>query len=92
MLNKAVMDVGGYELPYIAMANNKIERKERAAKSALYLLGAFASPLLLLPLFNRVFLRKSGIIKKFWSKKAHIIRLSNDYLTGSSRHTEKGIK
>lgn len=92
IFNRCLMDIGGWEAPLFIMANNDTERKERASKSALYVLGTFASPLLLMPFLNKRYLCKNGIIEKFKDKGLDIIQLSNKHLTGTTEQFIDGIK
>lgn len=86
------MDIGGWEAPVCIMANNDTERKERVCKSTLYVLGTFASPLLLMPLLNKRYLYKTGIIKSIKDKSVDIIQLSNKHLTGTTEQFVDGVK
>lgn len=91
IFNRCLMDIGGWEAPVCIMANNDTERKERICKSTLYVLGTFASPLLLMPLLNKRFLYKNGIIKNLKDKSADIIQISNKHLAGSAEDFISGV-
>lgn len=92
LLNKAVFDVTCSDIPYVIMANNKEERRERINRSVLSFGLVFASPLLLLPLINRGAVKHiAGLTNKLMSKEHNIIKLSNKYLTDAEK-TEEGLK
>lgn len=92
IFNRCLMDIGGWEAPVCIMANNDTERRERICKSTLYVLGTFASPLLLMPLLNKRYLYKNGIIKNLKDKSVDIIQLSNEHLTGTTEQFINSIK
>lgn len=92
IFNRCLMDIGGWEAPVCIMANNDTERKERVCKSSLYVLGTFASPLLLMPLLNKRYLYKNRIVKNLKDKSVDIIQLSNKHLTGSTEQFINGVK
>lgn len=92
IFNRCLMDIGGWEAPVCIMANNDTERRERICKSTLYVLGTFASPLLLMPLLNKRYLYKNGIIKNLKDKSVDIIQLSNKHLAGSTEQFINGVK
>ena len=90
-LNKALFDLTSSDIPWVVMANNKEERRERINRSVLSIGMVFASPLLALPFVNRFAMRNiSKLTTKFWSKEYNAIRLSNEYLK-SAEETKKGL-
>ena len=91
-LNKALFDLTSSDIPWVVMANNKEERRERINRSVLSIGMVFASPLLALPFVNRFAMKNiAGLTKKFWSKEYNAIRLSNKYLK-STEETKKGLE
>lgn len=91
LLNKAVFDVTCSDIPYVIMANNKEERRERTNRSILSFALVFASPLVLLPLINRFAIHKiAKLTPKLMSKEYNIIKLSNKHLTNAQK-TKEGL-
>lgn len=91
-LNKALFDLTSSDIPWVVMANNKEERRERINRSALSIGMVFVSPLLLLPLVNRFAMK--NIVKltsEFGSKQWHSIKLSNKSLI-SAEKTKAGLE
>lgn len=91
-LNKALFDLTSSDIPWVAMANNKEERRERINRSALSVGMVFVSPLIILPFINRFAMR--SIVKltpKFSSKQYGAIKLSNKYLV-SAEKTKAGLE
>ena len=91
-LNKALFDLTSSDIPWVVMANNKEERRERINRSALSVGMVFVSPLIILPFVNR-FAMKS-IVKlssKFASKEYNAIKLSNKHLV-SAEKTKAGLE
>jgi len=90
-LNKALFDLTSSDIPWVVMANNKEERRERINRSVLSVGMVFASPLLLLPFINRFALKNvAKLTTKFWSEEYGIIKLSNKYLV-SPEKTKEGL-
>lgn len=90
-LNKALFDLTSSDIPWVVMANNKEERRERINRSALSVGMVFVSPLIILPFVNRFAMR--NIVKltpEFMSKQYNAIKLSNKHLI-SAKETEKGL-
>lgn len=85
------MEIGGVAVPQAAMANNKVERKERISKSTLFFSSTFLSPFLILPLLNRAGLRAFRITNKLSRNENQIIQLSNKYLDGNLKNMREGI-
>lgn len=91
-LNKAMFDLTGSDIPWVVMANNKEERRERINRASLSVGLIFLSPLLLLPLVNRFAMSK--IVKltpKLLDNNYNAIRLSNKHLVNAET-TEEGLK
>lgn len=91
-LNKALFDLTSSDIPWVVMANNKEERRERINRSALSMGMVFVSPLIILPFINRFAMK--NIVKlapEFTSKQWQAIKLSNKYLT-SAQKTKEGLE
>ena len=80
LLNKAIVDAS-VDIPFICLANNETERKERARRIAVNYPLCFLSPLVTLPLTNRIALKYlTKLTPKFFTKESNIIEISNKYL------------
>jgi len=90
--NRGILDLGGWLIPNVIMANNKDERQERLTKYGAYFALAMISPFVFVPMANRSALKLLGITKKFSGKEAHIIQLSKKYLANNEKEMEEGIK
>ena len=92
MLGKAVLDITAFEAPQIIMANNNDERRERFNKSLIGFSLGYLSPLITLPLTNRLGMKYiAKLTKNFTVKDANIIQLSNKYLV-NAEETKKGVE
>lgn len=92
LLGKAVLDVISLDAPQIIMANNNFERREKFNKSAFSFVLGYISPLVTLPLTNRLAMRYvAKLTKSCFAKDSNIIQLSNKYLV-NSKETKKGIE
>lgn len=81
LLNKALFDITGSDVPWVVMANNKEERRERLNRATLSFSLIFVSPLLALPLINRFAMKNvAQLTPKLFSKQYNAIRLSNMHL------------
>lgn len=91
-LNKALFDLTSSDIPWVVMANNKEERRERINRSALSVGMVFVSPLILLPFVNRFAMKSiTKLIPEFTSKQYNAIKLSNKYLV-SPQKTKEGLE
>lgn len=88
-LNKALFDLTSSDIPWVIMANNKEERRERINRSALSVGMVFVSPLIVLPFVNRLVMRK--LTPDFVSKQWQAIKLSNKDLV-SAEKTKSGLQ
>lgn len=91
-LNKALFDLTSSDIPWVVMANNKEERRERINRSALSVGMVFVSPLIILPFVNRFAMK--NIVKLtpgFASKQYNAIKLSNKNLV-SAEKTKAGLE
>jgi len=90
-LNKAVLDLS-IDVPLVALANNSTERKEKLRRVSIGWTLAFLTPLITLPVTNRLALKYiAKLVKSPISKENRLIRLSNKYLVNSNE-TQKGIE
>ena len=81
LLGKAFLDVTALDAPQIIMANNGQERREKFNKASFSFALGYLSPLVTLPLTNRLGMRYvAKLIPKFMSKEANLIHISNKYL------------
>lgn len=91
-LNKAMFDLTGSDIPWVVMANNKEERRERLNRAILSVVLVFVSPIVILPFANRFAMNKvAKLTPNLFSKNYNAIRLSNKFL-GSAKDAEKGLK
>lgn len=91
LLNKALLD-GARDTSIILHANNKNEREERFRKACIVWCTAFLTPLITLPVTNRLAMKHIGkLTKSYFSKENNLIKLSNKYLT-SAKEVQKGIE
>lgn len=92
LLNRGLLDVGGLAVPQIIMSNNKDEKIERGVMETIYFVSSFMAPYLILPLFNKTFLRRNGIVKDFTNNERKIIEVSKKYLTKDTKYLVEGIR
>lgn len=91
LLNKALFDLAGSDIPWVVMANNKEERRERTNRAMLSFGLIFMSPLVILPLVNRASMKYvAKLTPKLLSKEYNAIRLSNKHLVNAER-TKLGL-
>jgi len=92
LLGKAVLDVTALDAPQIIMANNGQERREKFNKASFSFALGYLSPLVTLPLTNRLGMKYiAKLTKSFTAKDANLIQLSNKYLV-NAEETKKGIE
>lgn len=92
LLNKALFDLTGSDIPWVIMANNKEERRERINRGALSVMMVFVSPLVALPFINRFAMKNvCKLTPKFFSRQYNAVKLSNQYLK-NAQATEEGLK
>ena len=91
VLNKGLLEIGGYAVPSVIMANNKVEAREKAERSGLLFGISFIAPFLLLPIFNKSFLKLNKISDKFAGYDDKIMHMSKKYLTKDGKYLEEGI-
>ena len=91
LLNKALLD-GARDTSIILNANNKNEREERFRRSCIAWSAAFLTPLVTLPLTNRLAMKHiAKLTKSYFSAENNLIELSNKYLS-SAEATKRGIE
>lgn len=91
LLNRGILDIGGFAIPTVIMSNNKDERIERATLSGLYTLSAFFAPVVMLPFFNKKALLRNKIIENFNGNERKIIEVSKKFLTKDVSYMIEGI-
>ncbi len=90
LLNKALLD-GARDTSMILKTNNKDEQEERIRKSCIVWCTAFLTPLITLPLTNKLAMKHiAKLTKSYFSKDNALIKLSNKYLS-SADDTKQGI-
>ena len=92
LLGKAFLDVISLDAPQIIMANNGQERREKFNKASFSFVLGYLSPLITLPLTNRLGMKYiAKLTKGFTAKDANLIQLSNKYLVNAEK-TKEGIE
>lgn len=81
LINRGITTLGGSTIPQCIMSNNKYEAQERAIMGGIYFIASYLTPILLIPIYNRHFLKNKGIIKDFDRVSERIIQVSKRYLT-----------
>ena len=81
MLSRGLIDTFGCTIPWLILANNDIERKEKTRKYLLNYIIIWLTPFVTLPLSNRFGMRYIGkLTKKFWTNNHKAINISNEFL------------
>lgn len=81
LINRGITTLGGSTIPQCIMSNNKYEAQERALMGGIYFIASYLTPIILLPIYNKHFLKNKGIIKNLTGPAKHIIQVSKKYLT-----------
>lgn len=92
LLNRGLLDVGGLAVPQIIMSNNKDEKIERGVMETIYFASSFLAPYLILPFFNKTFLKRNDIVRNFANNEKKIIEVSKKYLVKSTKEMVDGIR
>lgn len=92
LLNRGLLDVGGLAVPQIIMSNNKDEKIERGVMETIYFVSSFMAPYLILPFFNKTFLKRNGIVADFSNNEKKIIEVSKKYLVKDAKFMVNGIR
>ncbi len=80
-LSRALVDLCGASVPWVIMANNSAERKEKIRKFSFDYIIAYLSPFVTLPLSNRFAMKYiAKLNKNFWSNNHKAIHISNAFL------------
>lgn len=91
LLNKALLDAT-VDIPFVCLANNKTEQKERLRRVSVNYTLCFLSPFVTLPLTNRLAMKYvAKITPKLMSKESNLIHISNKFLKDKDALKE-GIK
>ena len=81
MLSRGLIDTFGCTIPWLIMANNDIERKEKTRRYLINYVLVWLTPFVTLPLSNRFAMKYiSKLTKNFWSNSHKAIHISNKYL------------
>ena len=91
LINRGITTIGGSTLPQCAMSNNKYEAQERALMGGIYFIASYLTPILLIPLYNKHFLKNKGIIQSLKGAENKIIQVSKKYLTPDA-DLKKGLE
>ena len=91
LINRGITTLGGSTLPQCIMSNNKYEAQERGLMGGIYFVASYLTPILLIPLYNKHFLKNKGIINNLDDIGKRIILVSKKYLTPSG-DLKKGLQ
>ena len=81
MLSRALIDTFGCTIPWLIMANNDVERKEKTRRYLLNYVIIWLTPFVTLPLSNRFAMKHIGkLTQKFWSNNHKAMHISNEFL------------
>jgi len=81
LINRGITTLGGSTAPQCIMSNNKHEAQERALMGGIYFVASYLTPVLLIPLYNKHFLKNKGVINSLHGIEKKIIQVSKKYLT-----------
>jgi len=81
LINRGITTLGGSTVPQCIMSNNKNEAQERAIMGGIYFVASYLTPILLIPQYNKHFLKNKGIIKSLEGAGKKIILVPKKYLT-----------
>ncbi|MBP5699060.1 MAG: hypothetical protein J6W96_06000, partial [Alphaproteobacteria bacterium] len=81
LINRGITTLGGSTAPQCIMSNNKYEAQERALMGGIYFVASYLTPILLIPVYNKHFLKNKGITKALNGAGNKIIEMSKQYLT-----------
>ena len=80
LINRGIVTLGGSTVPQCIMSNNKYEAQERAIMGGVYLVASYLTPIALLPLYNKHFLKNKGVTKSLNDLGKKIIEVPKKYL------------
>jgi len=92
VLNKGLLEITGYAVPSVIMANNKVEARERAEKSAALFGLSFLVPLVFIKGLNKGFSKLYKISDSLKGPETRLIEISKKYLVKDAKYMEEGIK
>ena len=81
LINRGITTLGGSTIHQCIMSNNKYEAQERALMGGIYFVASYLTPIMLIPVYNRHFLKNKGVIKEFGKIAERIIQVPKEYLT-----------
>lgn len=84
LINRGITTLGGSTVPQCIMSNNKYEAQERALMGGIYFVASYLTPILLIPLYNKHFLKNKGITKTLNDAGNKIIEVSKKHLTADA--------
>ena len=91
LINRGITTLGGSTIPQCIMSNNKYEAQERALMGGIYFVASYLTPILLIPLYNKNFLKNKGVTKELNSIGNKIIEVPKKYLKPDS-DLKKGLE
>jgi len=91
LINRGITTLGGSTVPQCIMSNNKDEAQERAMMGVIYFIASYLTPIMLIPLYNKHFLKNKGITKSLEGEAKRIIQVSKEYLTPNA-DLRKGLE
>jgi len=91
LINRGITTLGGSTVPQCIMSNNKYEAQERAIMGGVYFVASYLTPILLIPLYNKHFLKNKGITKSLEDVGKKIIQVPKKYLTPEA-DLKKGLE
>ena len=91
LINRGITTLGGSTIPQCIMSNNKYEAQERALMGGIYFVASYLTPILLIPLYNKHFLKNKGITNSLDDIGKRIILVSKKYLTPAA-DLKKGLQ
>lgn len=91
LINRGITTIGGSTIPQCVMSNNKYEAQERALMGGIYFVASYLTPILLIPIYNRNFLKNKGVIDSFNKAAEKIIQVPKEYLTKNG-DLKKGLQ
>ena len=91
LINRGITTLGGSTIPQCIMSNNKYEARERGLMGGIYFVASYLTPILLLPLYNRHFLKNKGVTKTLKCAGEKIIQVPKKYLTPDA-DLKEGLK
>lgn len=91
LINRGITTLGGSTVPQCIMSNNKYETQERALMGGIYFIASYLTPIMLIPLYNKHFLKNKGVTKSINDIGNKIIEVSKKYLAPEA-DLKKGLE